>query len=154
MSAIPSDDILYCDTDSIMFIQSISNPTPIETGNFLGDLTDEIPPNVLVNEFYCGGPKFYLLCGQNSDNPEPFIMYKIKGVTLNHGTQSCINAESIKQLVLRERDVIEAPFKCIKRDKKTATLSNFDCQKKSRVTNSKRLFYADGQSYPFGYVDL
>ena len=56
--------ILYCDTDSIMFVHTKSEQLVLQTGNFLGDLTDELPPNVEATVYYCAGPKFYLLMGK------------------------------------------------------------------------------------------
>ena len=61
-------NILYCDTDSIMYVQdtreSATAPPDIETGNYLGDMTDELPADVDVMDFFSGGPKFYLVSGR------------------------------------------------------------------------------------------
>ena len=70
-------------------------------------MTNELPEGVIVNEFYCGGPKFYLLSGwyndyddddddNNNDEAEnapasleeppprrPFNVFKLKGITMN-----------------------------------------------------------------------
>ncbi len=157
MAALNPDDVLYCDTDSIMFIQKKNSPCVLETGDFLGDLTDELPPNVIVTEYYCAGPKFYLLKGVNVVTGAPYSVYKIKGVTLNRSTETFLNEENIRKLVMRELEnpVLEAPFDTIQKNKKTGKLVNHSCMKSSRVTNTKRLFYSfDGLSVPFGFVDL
>ena len=54
---------LYCDTDSIMYLDETESPTrtqnrDIPLGNTLGDMTDEIPENFEIFKIYSGGPKF------------------------------------------------------------------------------------------------
>ncbi len=140
-----------------MFIQRKDEQSVLTTGNFLGDLTNELPNNVEVTEYYCAGPKFYLLVGKNMVTGEPYSMYKIKGVSLNKSTETAINADNIRKLVMQEIEsaTLEAPHFVIRREKKTGKLVNSSCLKKCRVTNSKRSFYtADGTSFPFGFVDL
>jgi hypothetical protein len=36
------ESVLYCDTDSVIFIQKDNDPPKVETGDYLGDLTDEL----------------------------------------------------------------------------------------------------------------
>ena len=90
--------ICYCDTDSIMYYTDSPLQNSIPTGNYLGDMTDELPKNVVCKYFYCAGPKFYLLSGENKSTGEEFSIFKVKGLTLNHGTADKINAEQIKSL--------------------------------------------------------
>ena len=61
-------NILFCDTDSLMYIDEIESPTrtqkrdiPLE--NNLGDMTVKIPESIEILKFYRGGPKFYCLSG-------------------------------------------------------------------------------------------
>jgi hypothetical protein len=157
MASVPDPQrVLYCDTDSIIFIHNKSETLPptLTTGNFLGDLTDELPTNVEVSEYYSAGPKFYLLQGKNVVTGEDYVVFKIKGVSLNSSTEAVINPDSIKRLVLGSINALYAPFSNIRRFKETGKLINSSCLKKCRVTNSKRLFYGDGTSYPFGFIDL
>lgn len=156
MAQLDPKQVLYCDTDSIMFIQRTCVPCPLKTGNFLGDLTDEFPENVQVSSYYCAGPKFYLLQGVNTVTGAPYSVYKIKGVSLNKSTEAVINAENIRKLVMREiAGPLHAPFSVISKEKTTGKLVNKSCLKTCRTTNLKRLFYAaDGMSVPFGFVDL
>ena len=48
---------LYCDTDSIVFTSKEGEWRPT-TGDYLGDLTDEVPNN-RIKVFVSGGPKNY-----------------------------------------------------------------------------------------------
>lgn len=49
------DRALYCDTDSVFFLDG-PNDVKLETGDFLGQLTDELDawPGSRLDEFVCG----------------------------------------------------------------------------------------------------
>ena len=54
--------VLYCDTDSVVFIQNVDEPTKVRTGDYLGHLTDEFEEfgaEYFIEEFVSGGPKNY-----------------------------------------------------------------------------------------------
>jgi len=54
--------VLYCDTDSVIYIQNVDEPSKVETGYYLGDLTDELEKfgsGSYIEEFVSGGPKNY-----------------------------------------------------------------------------------------------
>ena len=34
--------VLYCDTDSVIYIQNVDETQKVEIGDYLGDLTDEL----------------------------------------------------------------------------------------------------------------
>jgi hypothetical protein len=34
--------VLFCDTDSVIYVQNVSEPKRVKTGDYLGDLTDEV----------------------------------------------------------------------------------------------------------------
>ena len=46
---------IYCDTDSVIFIQPSGEPWPIATGDKLRDMQSEIKPSEFVVEFVSGG---------------------------------------------------------------------------------------------------
>ena len=50
---------LYCDTDSVIYIQPVTEPPLIETGDCLGAMTSELKPGFHIEEFVRGGPKNY-----------------------------------------------------------------------------------------------
>ena len=134
MDQLHPDQVCYCDTDSIMYYYSKSllqrgYHARIATGEFLGDMTAELPPEVKCTEFYSAGPKFYLLSGKNRQTGEDYNIYKVKGVTLNSGTQQSINADTIKKLVLRETHELRSPFQFIARCRKKGTLVNKACKR-------------------------
>ena len=144
--------LCYCDTDSVMYLLK-PGQNSIPTGHHLGDMTDELPQSVGISEFYCAGPKFYLLQGRESDTGETYSTFKIKGISLNQSTASSITPESIKQLIHGELEQISAPFSYISRDVRAAKIVNKTCNKSSRVTCNKRIFdLTAGDSKPFGFV--
>jgi hypothetical protein len=50
---------LYCDADSLIFIQPDIQPALIETGDCLGAMTLELKPGFHIEEFLSGGHKNY-----------------------------------------------------------------------------------------------
>ena len=50
---------IYCDTDSVIFIQPRDEPQLVETGDNLGDMTSELKPYEMITEFVSAGPKNY-----------------------------------------------------------------------------------------------
>lgn len=49
--------VLYIDTDSLIYVVR-EGETPLELGNYLGDLTDELGGDT-IQEFVASGPKSY-----------------------------------------------------------------------------------------------
>ena len=50
---------IYCDTDSVLFVQPSAESPLVETGDNLGDMTSELKPSEYIEEFVSGGPKNY-----------------------------------------------------------------------------------------------
>jgi hypothetical protein len=51
------DKAIYCDTDSVLYIQPNEGPALVETGDNLGEMTTELKPNKIISEVVCAGPK-------------------------------------------------------------------------------------------------
>jgi hypothetical protein len=53
------ESVLCCDTDSVIYIQNIDEAPKLKTGDYLGDLTDEVEfgSGSFIEEFVLGGPK-------------------------------------------------------------------------------------------------
>lgn len=99
--------ILYYDTDSCIYV-STGNPDEYEprTGNFLGDMTDELKSysrDSYIEAFVSGGPKFHAYVVRT---PEGRVhkVYKVKDISLNYEDSRLVNFISIRNLLLtRER---------------------------------------------------
>jgi hypothetical protein len=53
------ENAIYCDTDSVIFIQSSGEPWPIATGENLGDIQSKLKPSEHIIEFTSGRQKNY-----------------------------------------------------------------------------------------------
>jgi hypothetical protein len=54
--------VLYCDTDSVIYIQNVDEAPNVETGDYLGDLTDELEEcgsGSYIEEFVSVSPQNY-----------------------------------------------------------------------------------------------
>ncbi|KAG8147991.1 hypothetical protein E2320_023048 [Naja naja] len=87
------DRCLYHDTDSVIFISREGAWSP-SLGDYLGQLTSEIPPNTSITEFAAAGPKTYGYALSNGST-----VLKVKGITLNSANSVKVNFESLKDLI-------------------------------------------------------
>ena len=88
--------VLYVDTDSCVYVSKPVGPKPA-TGDFLGDLTNEITPKhgqrAYITQFLCGGPKNYAYKVSNGKTH-----CKIRGFTLNYTNSLVLNFDSLKDV--------------------------------------------------------
>ncbi|KAG8147671.1 hypothetical protein E2320_022854 [Naja naja] len=70
------DRCLYHDTDSVIFISREGAWSP-SLGDYLGQLTSEIPPNTSITKFAAAGPKTYGYALSNGST-----VLKVKGITV------------------------------------------------------------------------
>ena len=85
--------VLYYDTDSVIY-QWKEGQTEIETGDFLGEMTDELDGDTIV-EFISGGPKNY---AYKTDKGKTEC--KVRGFTLNVRGREKLNYTSMKEHIL------------------------------------------------------
>jgi len=64
----PQEKAIYCDTDSVIFIEPSDVPQLDETGDNLGDITSELKPHKTITEFVIGRPKYYAYTLNNIRN--------------------------------------------------------------------------------------
>ena len=140
--------ILYFDTDSVIFV---SRPGVIDppTGDFLGDLTNELKPGQHIQEFVSLGPKTY---GYQTNDGKTCV--KVKGFTLNGATDEVVNFNSLK-LMLDRTTVTNVPQNYLKRNLSSLRISDQHMDKKCKFTFSKRRIVDDQfNTLLFGYCDL
>ena len=75
---------LYCDTDSVVFIQPNDDPALIEIGDCLGDMTFGLKHNEIISEFVSGGPKNYAYKTFNSVTCAEKTVFKVRVIKLNY----------------------------------------------------------------------
>ena len=85
------EKVLYFDTDRIIYTDD--NTKKIETGDMLGDMTDELSGKGITN-FVSTGPKSYSFKFGDDEQKSA-----IKGFTLNHENSSILNHDSMRKIV-------------------------------------------------------
>ena len=141
---------LYFDTDSVIFVEKKNDPNPIAIGDFLGQLTDELPSGHHISTFIGAGPKNYAYKVSNGDE-----VLKVRGFTLNYRNAQVLNYDSVRELLLnRPKDTMTVP-ECNKivRDPVTQTLFNRPEAKTYSVVYTKRRLVDNMDTVPFGYAD-
>ncbi|XP_066437431.1 uncharacterized protein [Eleutherodactylus coqui] len=144
---------LYHDTDSVMFVHREGDWNP-PLGDYLGELTSEIPDDTHITEFVSAGPKTY---GYKLNTGKTVL--KVKGITLNTSATQVVNFDSLKDLVLdyqRNSDpetqktiTVEQPG--FVRDKKYWDIETRPLQKTQRCVYTKRYLLDDFTTLPYGY---
>ncbi len=146
--------VLYFDTDSIIFISKENEYEP-STGEFLGDLTNEIDPKDgdHIVEFVSAGPKNYAFKTNSG-----FIKTTIKGFTLNKVASTKIDFDKMKEIVLNDQSAkVEIPQLLFKRDKKQWQISMHEVKKLYGFVYTKRALILNNlneayiNTLPFGY---
>ena len=76
---------LYCDTDSIMYIQKpleFSENPLFQTGSHRGEMTNGLAHDVDVDSFYRVGTKVYIISGKKLSDGRNFIFFKLKAISM------------------------------------------------------------------------
>ena len=88
------ESVLYCDTNSVIFIQKVGESPKVKTGDYLLHLTDELVEfgsSSLIQEFFSGGPKnyaFFVFCPSTGKHT---TKCKVKGINLNYENSKVIS---------------------------------------------------------------
>jgi len=161
LSKLNPQQVLYFDTNSIIYSQKEGEPT-LTLGDYLGEFTNELSKDDHIVEFASAGPKNYGYITKKNK-----VECKGRGFTLNTRGQEQLNYEILKQNVISEvtspkrnestgesvprKIPIVSPHK-IGRDPETKQLTTSEQIKNYRVVFDKRVFDPDTfLSYPYGY---
>jgi hypothetical protein len=123
------EDLLYTDTDSVIFIDR----GQLVTGPYLGDLTSELEDGEWIEEFVTAGPKSYAYRTNKGTT-----VCKVKGFTLDGRAREVLNFESMKELVLRNKDKTLAVKQLYFEIHNNHKISSGDVEKTFRLTFDKR----------------
>jgi hypothetical protein len=146
-----AEDVLYFDTDSVVFVANRDDPHygPLEMGDLLGELTDELgDPDTYITAFASSGPKSYAYKTNGGE-----AVLKIKGITLNYRNSRVINFDSVKKVIRGEIDAITTPRATqIRRQKLTGTVYNMPHSKTySKVFTKRRVIEGSFDTVPYGF---
>ena len=141
------DRVLYFDTDSIIYVTRPGD-TALPLGDYLGDLTSELPPGDSIQKFVSTGPKSY---GYQTRHGKTEI--KCKGIPLTVTSSEKVNFESMVSLVSgQERQIQVTLPQQIRRDPKHRQLKTVDVEKVFQVVYDKRV-RRGMKTVPYGYLD-
>ena len=145
LQSLDPESIIYCDTDSIVY-EALPGRPRLQTGDFLGELTNELPEGTHIKCFMSTGPKSYCYKVSNGE-----IVLKIKGITLSHVNRQILNFDSL-QTVLFEKKELKTPFKIqFVRDKYNGRIFNRNERKTFRLVFTKRILLNNFDTLPFGH---
>jgi len=151
------DKGIYCDTDSVLYIQPNEGPALVETGDNLGQMASELKPLEMISEVVCAGPKNYAYKTVNFLTGESTTVCKVRGFTLNYSASQLVNFAKMKDMILSMDDnetVIVRTEKKIKRKRDAGGVSIISEpeDKKYKVSFLKRRRMNDNTSLRFGYI--
>ena len=147
------EQVLYYDTDSVIYKWK-EGQCRIETGDFLGEMTDELDGEHIV-EFVSGGAKNY---GYRTSGGK--FECKVRGFTLNVRGREKLNYHTMKEHILdtleeEEEETVPIPVvnpNHFHRDQTHKKMKLVRQEKKYRLVFDKRVVNRDTKrSYPFGY---
>ena len=96
-------NLLYFDTDSLLFKQLAGQPMPVKTGAFFGELKDEILPTHTILDYVSAGAKNYAYSLYEFDAPpeKPLqTVTKVRGLRLDAATSEKVNHDSMVKMML------------------------------------------------------
>ena len=90
--------------DSVIYIQNVDELPKVETGYYLGDLTDELEfgSRSYIEEFVSGGPKNYAFSVFSPTTGKRKTRCKVKGITLNYDNSRVVNFTSLRNMILED----------------------------------------------------
>nr|CAD2175173.1 unnamed protein product [Meloidogyne enterolobii] len=95
----PGCNILYGDTDSILFSHPKNMECPLQTGPHLGDLAREYAGSE-IKEYVGGACKAYALRMESKKNAKVSSVLKVRGITLTADVCKILHFDSFKESVL------------------------------------------------------
>lgn len=146
-------NVLYYDTDSVIYKWRQGHPS-IATGDFLGEMKNELEPGDVITEFVSGGAKNYAYQTRVGNS-----VCKVRGFTLNVRGQSVLNFQTMKKNILDELHIpqdsrrnlnIVTPYH-FQRDVQKKQIRVVPRVKKYSLVFDKRVINTNGLSFPYGF---
>lgn len=143
--------VLYCDTDSVVFTTAMGL-WDLHLGDYLGDLTDEVPDNKITH-FVTGGSKNDAYNLAKPSKMGKSSICKVRGITLNLKNSLDINFNTVKSMLIGKGDesVTVVNENKIVRNPSTEHILTKRETKDYRVVFDKRVIIRDYKTKPSGY---
>ena len=152
------DRVCYFDTDSVFWVDrhSPSDFTP-PLGNFLGDVTSELPPGRHITSFISGGPKNYAYQLDDYDSTGMKTKVVIKGISMRFSNSTVATFPNIANKITKYVETGDStPETFYKTDAHFHRASNFNVymmsqNKQYRILYDKRVITDNYNTVPYGY---
>ena len=142
----------YCDTDLVIYIPNVDEPSKVETGDYLGNLTDELEEfgsGSYIEQFVSGGPKNYAFSVFSPSTEKRTTKCKVNGVTLNYDNSNVVNFTSLRNMILEDNTPLHVHnSRKIKRKRGGVVVSEPD-KNEYKVVFKKRRHMDDFDSFPY-----
>jgi cytochrome c-type biogenesis protein CcmE len=156
-------NVLYYDTDSVIFIEDIAKGKTIKTGEYLGEMTDELyeknTTEKWIEQFCTTGPKSYsyrtneyirtLDNGETKKEKDEVV--RAKGFTLKGQAKEKMTFDSISACIKDKKKEIEIVYRDFVREN-SQNIAVKKNTKKFKFTFDKRIIRNDFTTVPFGYI--
>ena len=158
--------LIYCDTDSVMFVVDEDNkdhkkpknpeneedvksmPTTVRFGNALGEWEDEFKGKCTIDEGVWGGAKSYAYSTCNGKT-----CVKQKGITIDRANASKVTFERMKDMVLKDKVLDTTERFSFRWDSKTKDIiTKYMSRSIKSTAGSKRMLDDDYDTKPFGFT--
>ena len=148
--------VLYFDTDSVVYKWCPGQPC-ISTGEFLGQMKNELESGDFITEFVSAGAKNYAYQTLRGNS-----VCKVRGFTLNARGSAILNFQSLKKNILEELHIpqhsrrninIMTPY-YFERNNEKKEIRVVPRVKQYGLVFDKRVINTNAFSYPYGYRRL
>lgn len=130
---ILNERVLYFDTDSVIYLSS-PGQEEVQTGDYLGQLTDELQDGDYIIDFVSGGPKQYAYKTYKGAE-----VCKIRGFSLNFVNSQLLNFEAMSKLVKLPRED-EGKSKKRKREDDQSSVTLVNPSKITRLKEKRKIY--------------
>ncbi|CAB3976760.1 DNA polymerase [Paramuricea clavata] len=156
------ENVLYYDTDSVIFIEDRANGKFLETGEYLGQMTDELIEKKTsakwIQQFCSAGPKSYSYRtntytrynDDGSESKQQDEIVHVKGFSLKGPVKKLLTFDSIRECVEDPTKEIEITYREFMREN-TQSISVQQNTKTFKFTFDKRVVHENCTTTPFGY---
>jgi len=131
----------------------VDEPPKVETGDYLGDLTDELEfgSGSYIEQFVSGGPKNYAFSVFSPSTGKRTNKCKVKVITLNYENSKILNFTSLRNMILEDDTPLHVHNPRKTKRKHSGVVVCEPEKKENKVVFKKRRLMDDFDSFPYGH---
>jgi hypothetical protein len=160
MNWLDRSQLIYCDTDSVIFLYDENNPlhkspnneakdlpSNVRFGNALGEWENEFKDGGWIDEVVIGGAKSY-----SYKTNKGKVVIKQKGITLDRANSNIFTFETVKDTVLEKKTLkSEERFQFRWNDKNKDVTTTYIAKTVRGTVDTKRTVLENFDTLPYGY---